>query len=298
MSSFIYQNCVQRAKIDENFIEKVLKETCQTFLYEKISGPFLASIGAKIYSALRRYINMNGIDIKATSSKDDPNSIKVEFFRAGVLQQLVETSQGVEFVSMHELKLKPKTKIAIGCGTRFYGDDWLHNDIVEHSHVDHIGPAHMLPQIESNSMDLVYASHVLEYYSWEEAKSLVLPEWKRILKPGGTLRIAVPNFYILTKWYQMKYDLGAIIGPLFGQMLGDTDYIFHKCTYDSYTLGELLGDVGFKNIDFWDWQETEHAQVDDHSQAYLPKVSLDDPEKKFKDVAFGTLISLNMECIK
>jgi len=37
-----------------------------------------------------------------------------------------------------------------------------------------------------------------------------------------------------------------------------------------------------------DWEKTEHAIYDDHSQAYLPHM----------DKKNGTLISLNMECIK
>ena len=36
------------------------------------------------------------------------------------------------------------------------------------------------------------------------------------------------------------------------------------------------------------WEETEHAQFDDHSQAYLPHM----------DKENGTLMSLNVECIK
>ena len=46
--------------------------------------------------------------------------------------------------------------------------------------------------------------------------------------------------------------------------------------------------VGFKDIKRYDWRETEHAEFDDHSQAYLPHM----------DKENGTLISLNVECTK
>ena len=47
-------------------------------------------------------------------------------------------------------------------------------------------------------------------------------------------------------------------------------------------------EVGFKNVERYDWRETEHAEFDDHSQAYLPHM----------DKENGTLISLNVECTK
>lgn len=194
-----------------------------------------------------------------------------------------------------------KNKIAVGCGTRFYGEDWYHLDITSHPNVDLIGYAHNIP-LPDESVDLVYASHVLEYYDWDEAENIVLPEWKRILKPGGKLRIAVPDFEELLTWYWRKGTpsrLSDIIGPLFGKIKNkDGDNIYHKSTYDYEVLCKILDSCGFKNISFWNWWEVEHSHIDDHSQAYLPKISLDDPDKKKKDLENGVLISLNVECIK
>ena len=196
-----------------------------------------------------------------------------------------------------------KTKIAIGCGTRRYGPEWIHNDIIHTDNIDCIGYAHALP-VASESIDLVYASHILSYYDWQAAKALVLPEWKRILKPGGTLRIAVPNFDKLVRYYYgldfppEESFLSDIIGPLFGKMGGEEGLIYHKTTYDLETLAKMLVECGFGDIKEWDWTKTEHAHIDDHSQAYLPKIPLTDPDKKAKDLEDGTLISLNIECVK
>ena len=198
-----------------------------------------------------------------------------------------------------------KTKIAIGCGNRFYGKDWIHNDIVQSKHIDCIGYAHSLP-IESNSMELVYASHVLEYYDWEAAEAIVLPEWKRILKPGGMLRISVPDFNALVKWYmkQRKKEvddidgaLKEIIGPLFGRMRGEEGLIYHKTTYDYPTLKNMLNRIGFNNIKTWSWlqKDVEHGNVDDHSQAYFPKIPLNYPNKKELDIIVEGIV---VEAIK
>jgi hypothetical protein len=64
--------------------------------------------------------------------------------------------------------------------------------------------------------------------------------------------------------------------------------IYHKTTYDYTSLSTLLNEVGMRKIKKYQWDHTEHAQFDDHSQAYLPHM----------DKKNGTLISLNVECIK
>jgi SAM-dependent methyltransferase len=43
-----------------------------------------------------------------------------------------------------------------------------------------------------NSVDEIYAAHILEHFSFYETEN-ILHEWVRVLKPLGTLRIAVPD---------------------------------------------------------------------------------------------------------
>jgi SAM-dependent methyltransferase len=47
--------------------------------------------------------------------------------------------------------------------------------------------------IESNTYDLVYASHVLEHIEWTRT-NFALREIRRILKPGGSFEVWVPDF--------------------------------------------------------------------------------------------------------
>ena len=58
------------------------------------------------------------------------------------------------------------------------------------------------------------------------------------------------------------------------------DGIYHKTTYDLYSLIELLASVGFKDIRKYDRFKTDHARHDDHSAAMIE----------------GNLISLNIQC--
>lgn len=179
-------------------------------------------------------------------------------------------------------------KINMGCGWRDFGSDWIHIDGGEYEHLDYKSGVKNLPQFEDNSIDLIYASHVIEYFDRFEIIS-ILKEWRRVLKPGATLRLAVPNFAVLSKLYLSgKIELKNVLGPLYGKMTMDEDTIYHKTTYDFKDLKILLLDCGFTNVATYDWRVTEHSQFDDHSQAYFPHMDKDN----------GTLISLNVECNK
>ena len=177
-------------------------------------------------------------------------------------------------------------KFNIGCGWRDFGKSWVHIDGGDYDHID--SSDIFLKDYDNNSAELIYASHFIEYFDEDEIISL-LSRWKDILKPFGILRLAVPDFEAMVKLYlKDEYSLENFIGPLYGKMKMGSTTIYHKTTYDFNSLKLLLEKVGLKNIRKYNWQNTEHAQFDDHSQAYLPK-------KKKKN---GTLISVNVECVK
>ena len=182
-------------------------------------------------------------------------------------------------------------KLHLGCGWRDFGDDWVHVDGGDYDHLDH-DDITKLP-IDDESADLIYASHVLEYFDREDAL-VVLREWVRVLKRGGRLRIAVPDFEAITIMYVMQKNtincipLGSFLGPLYGKMPMGNQTIYHKTAYDFDGLSQLLKSVGIESIKRYDWRQTEHSEFDDHSQAYIPHM----------DKENGTLISLNIEGVK
>lgn len=82
-------------------------------------------------------------------------------------------------------------KINMGCGWRNFGQGWIHIDGGDYDHVDSTDI--FLKDFDNNSADLIYASHFIEYFDREEVVPL-LERWKEVLKPGGVMRLAVPNF--------------------------------------------------------------------------------------------------------
>jgi hypothetical protein len=77
-----------------------------------------------------------------------------------------------------------------------------------------------------------------------------------------------------------------VIGPLFGRQ--DYLYNIHYNVFDRASLTESLLAAGFSKVEAYDWRKTEHADVDDFAQAYIPHMDKDN----------GVLISLNVEATK
>ena len=138
---------------------------------------------------------------------------------------------------------------------------------------------------------MIYASHVLEYFDRIEVTK-VLAEWRRVLKGGGILRVAVPDFQSLIEVYLKYGDLNTVHGPLYGRMEivneGQPRLIYHKTCYDFASLSKVLMEADFSNVHRYDWGQTEHRDYDDYSQAYIPHM----------DKSKGKLISLNVEATK
>lgn len=190
-----------------------------------------------------------------------------------------------------------EVKLHLGCGKRFLSG-FIHIDLANYKHIDYEGDIKSLPMFSDSTVDLIYASHVLEYFDLDEAIN-VLKEWHRILKKGGILRLAVPDFGALASAYMIYGNVDRIRGPLYGKWkipgrweISSADKIvYHKTVYDFFSLTDALCKAGFINIRRWDWRKVfidEHKGFDDFSQAYIPHM----------DKENGILISLNIEAEK
>jgi len=164
-------------------------------------------------------------------------------------------------------------KLHLGCWKRNI-PGWVHIDQCDLPHIDYQHRVDRLPMIEDGAAELVYASHVLEYFDRVEVGD-VLAEWRRVLKPGGMLRLAVPDIEPLIDVFRETGSLDRILGPLFGRMEVDTGngrarVIYHKTVYDFPSLRAVLVANGFDQVRRYDWRDTIHRDYDDHSQAYFP----------------------------
>ena len=178
-------------------------------------------------------------------------------------------------------------KLHIGCGKKFI-PGFVHVDALPYDHVDHVCAADDLSFLEDGSVSLIYACHILEHFGREAFKE-PLREWFRVLEPGGVLRLAVPDFAACARLYvegQLDNGILDIMGLVVGGQRDQYDY--HYVIFDETMLSAALRDIGFDAVRRWDWRRTEHSDLDDYSQAYLPHMDKDN----------GTLVSLNLEAEK
>jgi predicted SAM-dependent methyltransferase len=172
-------------------------------------------------------------------------------------------------------------KLHLGCGTKHL-EGYTNIDIRYLPGVDEVNNIRFLRNYKNNSIDEIYACHVLEHFGRWEYKD-VLRRWFELLKPGGKLRLAVPNFESICKYYSETNDLQSLIGLLYGGQ--DYDENYHYITFDYTSLSITLGDIGFSNISYYN---SETIPGDDFSKSYLPHM----------DKENGILMSLNLEITK
>ncbi len=97
----------------------------------------------------------------------------------------------------------------LGCGYKYVkGDEWLNADMM--SVGDDVVKCNFLDGIpfESGRFDLVYHSHVLEHFARADGEKFIA-ECYRILKPGGFIRIALPNLEVIAKEYLKNLERAA-----------------------------------------------------------------------------------------
>jgi predicted SAM-dependent methyltransferase/glycosyltransferase involved in cell wall biosynthesis len=107
---------------------------------------------------------------------------------------------------------------------------------------------------DSNSVNLIAASHFLEHITREEGLEF-LKECIRVLKSDGVIRIAVPNARVLAKYYlkgkirsldnaeiKTMDDISAFIHMLIGG---------HKTVYDEDSLINTMTLAGFRKLELY-----------------------------------------------
>jgi hypothetical protein len=124
--------------------------------------------------------------------------------------------------------------------------------------IDHHNGKEAYPlDIADNSVEEIRASHILEHFSYYET-GRVLQNWFSKLKPGGTLKVAVPDFKRICDKYS-KGDGSSLNGHLFGGQISGDD--FHKATFDEGSLTALLQSAGFCDVRPWAHDAIDSARL-------------------------------------
>jgi predicted SAM-dependent methyltransferase len=129
-------------------------------------------------------------------------------------------------------------------------EGWHILNVTKAPGVDFIGSCQDLSAFPDSCCDEMYASHVLEHLShaWEFLPAL--QGFHRVLKPGGIIRISVPDMDVLC-WLLQSPALTltqryVVMTMMFGGQTDDFDY--HKIGLNFPILQNFLQRAGFREI--------------------------------------------------
>jgi len=95
-------------------------------------------------------------------------------------------------------------KLNLGCGLRFH-PEWTNMDLTSQSPYVQAHNIRMGIPFPDGYFDVVYHSHLFEHIPKHKALSF-LQECRRILIPGGSIRMAVPDLEAITKLYLIALE--------------------------------------------------------------------------------------------
>lgn len=114
--------------------------------------------------------------------------------------------------ALDSLRTSPARLLNFGCGGIFH-PEWINLDAAPDSPAVITHDLRRPFPFATNDFDAVYGSHVLEHLQ-PQASMRLLQECFRILKPGGIVRIVVPDLETIARLYLQSLE---------GAMAGDAD---------------------------------------------------------------------------
>jgi len=156
--------------------------------------------------------------------------------------------------------------------------------------------------------DLIYASHILEHIPWYQTNS-VIQEWIRILAPGGTIEIWVPdglkicralvdfeeqgnNYIEKDGWYRLNPTKDPAIwaaGRLFtyGDGLGSTDHPnWHRALFTPRLLHLVLTRAGLTDV-----RRLQSSDVRGHDHGWINLGMAGDKPSAVKTTGSGVTVA-------
>lgn len=138
-------------------------------------------------------------------------------------------------------------KQAINCGSGqrpFASSEYVHWDNVDKIArpgyaVDVLCDGAHLPHLDA-SIDYFVLHHVLEHFGCGEAAGLIAESY-RVLRPGGSLLVFVPNLQALAaRWLGGELDTQVYLTNVYGAYMAGEEESRHRWGFDAVSLSEFL----------------------------------------------------------
>ena len=176
------------------------------------------------------------------------------------------------------IKSRKSIKLEIGAGRRKGKDGWITLDMNDGCDLNW-DLNYGIP-FPDNSIDIIYSSHVLEHFYYEDIIQL-LKDCIRALKVGGVFSVSVPNAKLFIDAYSRKdhsfwESLPLHYMPAWNQtssLIDIVNYIaymdgHHKYMFDNKNLINILSKTGFKDIHLREFDESVDSPERKHESIY------------------------------
>lgn len=169
------------------------------------------------------------------------------------------------------IKKHKKTMLNIGCGTD-YKKDWINVDNNSDNNIEKLDLnwdlRNPLP-FEDGSVDYIFNEHFFEHLTVEEAR-ISMADLMRVLKPGGVMRIAMPDLESIVEHYiNVPLDKDPVIKKY------NIDFVKtraewmnmsfrwwgHMWLYDWEELVRRINEVGYTNVVRCKIHKSKHPQL-------------------------------------
>lgn len=142
--------------------------------------------------------------------------------------------------------------------SRYYSEDEYCRLLRDHYFIHH-DLAHSIP-LGDGVADFVYSSHFLEHLFRKDGEKLLMESF-RVLKPGGTVRIVVPDLaYALSLYAAGEKD--KMLSDNFFVEDDNSYYARHKYMYDFDMLADALTRAGFHDIQRCEFRKGHTPDLD------------------------------------
>lgn len=135
--------------------------------------------------------------------------------------------------------------LEVGCGDK-PDPDRLNIDLRALEGVDIVAPADCIPLADGCAARL-RAAHLVEHFTATDFVERVLPEWRRLLAPGGTLELITPDLHAMAQaWLRGQLAEPDLVHVLYGGQDYPGDFHYHL--YSPAALASLLQAHGMVEV--------------------------------------------------
>lgn len=160
-------------------------------------------------------------------------------------------------------------KLHVGCGGNFF-ESWLNSDLVPNNQQVALLDAGRPFPIPNDTFHYVYCEHLIEHLNCDQQLNFLFESY-RILKPGGKIRIATPDFNFLMKLadnnrseFQTNYlnwNFNAFLNQVPRELINESNihvYVInnyfrdwgHQLIHNKSSISTMIEYCRFRNLRF------------------------------------------------